>query len=620
MTNDPAWLTAFRLNVRVRQQIIVSGNVRDLCARPTGPAGPGTSEPLVSRKPVVETLIAAMLEDGLAAVVVLDPIDGLLVRCQGPGSPVLAAIAKAVRATDLKADTWRPVSEEDRTSILQSLARLPDAGIAILVDYASRLMRVPGHPERSEWALFAAAEKLLHRLDTPNPVVWVLEREADLPEFLLTDHPAMARLRVPLPSADERSKLAHTLLAKPSDGAAPLADLTDGLPLRSLIIVHKLAKALQSKPVSSETPPVPGATEILRAVQLYKHGLHDNPWQQGTVMAKLLDAESALKRAVKGQDLAVAETVDRLKRSVVGMSGAQGSPNSKRPRAVMMLAGPTGVGKTELVRALTRHLFGSEEMYTRFDMSEFSAPHSEQRLIGAPPSYVGFEQGGELTNAMRVKPFSVLLFDEIDKAHPQILDKFLQILEDGRLTDGRGHTVYFSESLIFFTTNLGVYRPVLNPGPGEPERELAVPYGAPYEHLRGEIRKGITRAFQIDIGRPELENRLGENIVIFDFIREPAMIEILRLMLDRVCARARAQDFDVALDDAVFSDLLGWSRTACATFGGRGIGNVVEQCLVNPLAREMFSRNTANKRGRINVAAIVANGGMDGTFGLRCQP
>ena len=128
-----------------------------------------------------------------------------------------------------------------------------------------------------------------------------------------------------------------------------------------------------------------------------------------------------------------------------------------RPRGVAFLAGPTGVGKTELAKSVTQLLFGDESAYIRFDMSEFSAEHSDQRLIGAPPGYVGYDAGGELTNAVREKPFSVVLFDEIEKAHPRILDKFLQILDDGVLTSGRGDRVYFSESIIIFTSNLGIY-------------------------------------------------------------------------------------------------------------------------------------------------------------------
>jgi ATP-dependent Clp protease ATP-binding subunit ClpA len=129
-----------------------------------------------------------------------------------------------------------------------------------------------------------------------------------------------------------------------------------------------------------------------------------------------------------------------------------------KSETALFLAGPTGVGKTELAKTLTSLLFGDESAYIRFDMSEFSAEHSDQRLIGAPPGYVGYDVGGELTNAIREKPFSVVLFDEIEKAHPRILDKFLQILDDGVLSSGRGERVYFSDAFLVFTSNLGIYR------------------------------------------------------------------------------------------------------------------------------------------------------------------
>jgi ATP-dependent Clp protease ATP-binding subunit ClpA len=150
--------------------------------------------------------------------------------------------------------------------------------------------------------------------------------------------------------------------------------------------------------------------------------------------------------------------LDILKRTSIGLTGAQSRGLSARPRGVLFFAGPTGVGKTEMAKSIAEIVFGDESAYLRFDMSEFSAEHSGDRLIGAPPGYVGYDQGGELTNAMREQPFRVVLFDEIEKAHNRILDKFLQVLEDGRLTDGRGDTVYFSESLIIFTSNAGVSR------------------------------------------------------------------------------------------------------------------------------------------------------------------
>jgi ATP-dependent Clp protease ATP-binding subunit ClpA len=169
---------------------------------------------------------------------------------------------------------------------------------------------------------------------------------------------------------------------------------------------------------------------IGEAVRRYKVGIAEDPWAR-IDRDKIRNGSAFIRERVKGQDHAIVHVLDIVKRAVTGV----GAPRrGNRPRGVAFLAGPTGVGKTELAKTLTSLLFGDESAYIRFDMSEFSAEHSDQRLIGAPPGYVGYDVGGELTNAIREKPFSVVLFDEIEKAHPRILDKFLQILDDGVLS------------------------------------------------------------------------------------------------------------------------------------------------------------------------------------------
>ena len=215
-------------------------------------------------------------------------------------------------------------------------------------------------------------------------------------------------------------------------------------------------------------------------------------------------------------------------------------------------------------------------------MSEFSAEHSDQRLIGAPPGYVGYDEGGELTNAIREKPFGVVLFDEIEKAHPRILDKFLQILDDGVLTSGRGERVYFSESLILFTSNLGIYK-VDDSG----ERVQNVSTDDDFEEVRSKILDEIDRYFKVVLNRLEILNRLGENLIVFDFIRPDVAKSIFDQMVASILKGVGEKGVSVSIADSALADL----QRRCLenlSNGGRGIRNQLEAHLVNPLARALF--------------------------------
>lgn len=223
-----------------------------------------------------------------------------------------------------------------------------------------------------------------------------------------------------------------------------------------------------------------------------------------------------------------------LVRAKLGMTDTGDSQHSTRPRGAFFFVGPTGVGKTELSKAIAELIFGDDKALIRFDMSEYSEEHQQARLIGAPPGYVGFDQGGQLTNAIIEHPFSVVLFDEIEKAHGRILDKFLQILDDGRLTDGMGRTVYFSEAIIIFTSNIGT-APTLgvsprsqSPGVSLPSLGSSTPSDAyknlanlPYDKLCDNFREEVKDFFVNRLGRPEILNRIGEeNILVFRFLTQ----------------------------------------------------------------------------------------------------
>ena len=275
---------------------------------------------------------------------------------------------------------------------------------------------------------------------------------------------------------------------------------------------------------------------------------------------------------------------------MTGMSGLQSSSTS-RPKGVLFFAGPTGTGKTETAKTLAELLFGNERSCIRFDMSEYGQSHSDQKLLGAPPGYVGYEAGGQLTNAVKNNPFSILLFDEIEKAHPSILDKFLQILEDGRMTDGQGNTVYFSETIIIFTSNLGIYG-MDSTG----ERTLRVTSQMSYEEVQKSVRKGIEEYFKLQLGRPEILNRIGENIVVFDFIREDVANDILKAQVNKIIRNLQSEKKITLFLSDVVMEVLRVKAVENLDNGGRGIGNIVESLLINPLSRYLFDNEIFENR------------------------
>jgi ATP-dependent Clp protease ATP-binding subunit ClpA len=260
------------------------------------------------------------------------------------------------------------------------------------------------------------------------------------------------------------------------------------------------------------------------------------------------------------------------------LSGLQHSKSKSKPKGVLFFAGPTGVGKTELAKSLAEFLFNDENACIRFDMSEYNHEHSDQKLIGAPPGYVGYEAGGQLTNLIKERPFCVLLFDEIEKAHPKILDKFLQILEDGRLTDNKGETVYFSECIIVFTSNIGANK---------------VSNNMSFDEIKQTIFDVIKDKFENEINRPELLGRIGYgNIVTFNFINDENVQKSIASSKINPIIEYLKESKHINLEFENKDEFLNFvlSRTDKSK-GGRDILNKLEDILVSQLADYLFDND-----------------------------
>jgi len=286
---------------------------------------------------------------------------------------------------------------------------------------------------------------------------------------------------------------------------------------------------------------------------------------------RLLRLESRLHERVVGQEAAVSALADAIRRARAGLK------DPKRPIGSFIFLGPTGVGKTHLARALAEYLFDDEENVVRVDMSEYQERHTVSRLIGAPPGYVGYGEGGQLTEAVRRRPFRVVLFDEIEKAHPEVFNALLQVLEDGRLTDGQGRTVDFRNTVIIMTSNLGTEGVSREAVGFQPQTGATLDR----ERVRSAIEDALKRAF-----RPEFLNRIDE-IIIFDPLSEEQIYRIVDLIVGEVDSRLREEGVSIVLTDAARAWLAreGFDRL----YGARPLRRAVQRHVENPLARRILA-------------------------------
>jgi ATP-dependent Clp protease ATP-binding subunit ClpB len=295
---------------------------------------------------------------------------------------------------------------------------------------------------------------------------------------------------------------------------------------------------------------------------------------------KLLRMEDDLHKRVVGQAQAVTAVSNAVRRARAGLN------DENRPLGSFLFLGPTGVGKTELTKAVAEFLFDDDNAMVRVDMSEFMEKHSVARLIGAPPGYVGYDEGGVLTEAVRRRPYQVVLFDEVEKAHPDVFNVLLQVLDDGVLTDGQGRTVDFKQTLIILTSNLGS------------QALSQLPDGADPSQARRDVMDAVRAHF-----RPEFLNRLDETI-IFDRLKREDMSGIVDIQLSRLLRRLAARKIRLELDDAAKVWLA--DEGYDPVFGARPLKRVIQRALQDPLAEMLLAGDVADG------AVIVVSAGADG--------
>jgi ATP-dependent Clp protease ATP-binding subunit ClpA len=598
MTTDyiSKWHKELDIFSKIKPLIILEGNVLDSYQYPEEGSTPKGS---ILRLP--EYLHYYFKDTGYQNIVFYDSLRGFYNTCEEGYLENFAELAEVSASHGfIKADFKGGNKNDGAPNIVRKTLSQNKEATVIVMDFASRYITSPDNLEQNEVDSFTVLlQASLEAKDVKtasngvlkNLLVLTTNKSNDIPAWFYLQNPNVKMITLSAPTKEEREALvkspnfpsffAGEVFMEDSayynehpDELEKIQDrfvaLTEGFSFTEINGLRRLCKNEKIR-----------MKDLCDVIDLYKYGIRENPWKSLNLQ-EIRNAKADFENRVKGQDYAITKTLDVIKRAITGMSGLQGSSHT-RPKGVLFFAGPTGTGKTETAKTLAEILFGDESCCKRFDMSEYGQSHSDQKLLGAPPGYVGYEAGGQLTNAVKNNPFSILLFDEIEKAHPSILDKFLQILEDGRMTDGQGNTVYFSETIIIFTSNLGIF--TMNE---HGQREANVTSDMPYQEMSVRVREAIEDYFKLQLGRPEILNRIGENIVVFDYIRPDVAKLILISQVNKIVKNMSAEKhITLTIADSAMETLTEQALSNLQN-GGRGIGNVVENLLINPLSRYLF--------------------------------
>ena len=553
-----------------------------------------------------------------------DPANAAPPQRRGPGA-VLQGLGQGVH---------QRLAPEEAFGRLRSVVQQTEVPTVAVIDLGDMLTADPDRyaaEERNALVLLkkctleAAVIQQGHLTGYRNTVIILASDLQRVPVWFHANNPYVALVQATLPNTEERQQFfqrfgtgffggASIDPATLTPAAEELAELTEGFQTLDL-------EALRHTSHRERIPLEP--RYLLRLVDFYKFGQRDEPFEQLSP-EKVSRAQADLSQAVIGQPRAVEAVTTMLTSAKVGISMSQVQGRNCRPKGVFFFVGPTGVGKTELAKSLTRLIFGDESAFARFDMSEYKEEHAAEKLAGAPPGFVGYEEGGHLTNRVLERPYSILLFDEIEKAHPKVLDKFLQILEDGRLTDGKGQTAYFNQTVIIFTSNIGA-SDLSDPQSGVVVRRgimsAVQAHGVEqftYDQVETHFQQEVSWYFTSRIGRAELLNRLGDNIVVFDLLRSQFVAAIAQKFLHQLAASAQEKHgLGLVFAPSVLEVLSQrMAEGENVLFGGRRIKTLLESLVERPLNRWLFEQypDLAQLRG------LTLRVGLDWSGVLVVQP
>ncbi|PAY16350.1 hypothetical protein CKO51_27240 [Rhodopirellula sp. SM50] len=664
----PVWIQNLRKAILLDPLVILHGNVRDLFYLESEKVRRLPQQMSAIKYAEFSTWLALELENqGFELVVFYDAVDEAVVlrramaerfrelaspksrnqdrksiespKRAGPSLPTASPDVASDSSTEVADADWMVKLDESLTpenfvqTLKSRILNQAETPVAVIFRFTDRYLSFSDRQDKEEKRLSILLQKAAMSIpasrnpEQPQSRIFMLfDLEGAVPQELGVQAPFAGSARIPIPSQEDRELFirsnAEQFYSEPGQRFDPerdlaelidFANLSDGLRTQDLLSLSALSHAEQLGL---------GKDQFRSLIDRFRFGTRENAWLK-IKNETLRNAADQLRKRVKGQDAVIDEVVPTLIRAKLGLTEISSKGHSSKPRGVFFFVGPTGVGKTELTKAIAELIFGDENSMARFDMSEYSEEHQQARLVGAPPGYVGFDQGGQLPNAILEQPFSVILFDEVEKAHGRILDKFLQILDDGRLTDGMGRTVYFSEAIIIFTSNIGTSQRFRSSGSGARQvREIPSRASSTvgdhydrlnelsYDELCTHFRSEVHDFFVNQLGRPEILNRIGEdNILVFNFLNDGTVKDAIIQKQVEDLANYLLQKFKVSVElTRPFREVLKQHPNGFQRNGARGVRNLLRKLVLDKVAMDIFTNgdNLIGQRLVVDYAAKMS--------------